>query len=173
VSLPQPVQLRFEGRKSVRVTADPYGEGSRAVRRLKKECAPAVFGVGGETRRDPCVREGGQLLAGGGALAVDGLDFVETGLLEEIRRVLCPGSGALPDAELHALNVYTPGGHFVRHKDTPRDRACFGTLVACLPIGFRGGRLVLRNGSTRAYEWDRDTHVHRGRNKPYEVRWAA
>lgn len=174
VTLPEPVELRFEGQKPLRVSVDDYRDAARVVRRLKKACAPAPFGAGGETRRDPRVRDGGQLLADGGALSVAGLDLVDAGVLEEIRRVLCPGSEELPDAELHALNVYTPRGHFVRHKDTPRDRACFGTLVVCLPITFQGGRLVLHEDSSRIYDWESRGSSRWGRGEePYELKWAA
>jgi hypothetical protein len=174
VTLPAPVRLRFEGRRAVPVVGDRYGDDTRVARRLRKECAPARFGLGSETRRDPRVRDGGQLLADGGALSVEGLDLVETGILEKVRSALCPGAAELPDAELHALNVYTRRGHFVRHKDTPRDRACFGTLVACLPIHFDGGRLVLRQESTRVYDWEPRRHWLAGADeRPYEVQWAA
>lgn len=170
--LPEPIELHFHGQRRARIAAGSYGDESSLARRLKRECSPAPFGVGSETRRDPRVRDGDQLLAHDGALSVVGLDLVETGILDEVRRALCPGAAKLPDAELHALNVYTRDGHFVRHKDTPRDRACFGTLVVCLPLRFRGGRLVLRQGeSTRIYGWESDDYWRR--EEPCEVSWAA
>lgn len=171
MTLPEPIELRFHGQRRVRVSRGPYGDETALVRRLKKECAPAPFGVGSETRRDPRVRQGDQLLAHDGALSVVGLDLIETGILEEVRHALCPGAARVPDAELHALNLYARDGHFVRHKDTPRDRACFGTLVVCLPLRFRGGRLVLRQESTRIYDWE--PHDWPRRDAPYELKWAA
>ena len=36
-------------------------------------------------------------------------------------------------AELYALNVCQKGGHFVKHKDTPRGPDMVGTLVVNLP----------------------------------------
>jgi hypothetical protein len=72
------------------------------------------------------------------------------------------------------LNVYDKHGHFVTHKDTPRDPAVFGTLVACLPVPFRGGRLVLRHDSTRAYEWETAAFYCFPRARDaYSVQWAA
>ena len=37
------------------------------------------------------------------------------------------------------LNIYNVGGHFKKHKDTPKS----GTLVVCLPSQFTGGELTL------------------------------
>ena len=34
-----------------------------------------------------------------------------------------------------------------------------GTLVVCLPVRFRGGRLVLRQETTRAYDWESDRYA--------------
>lgn len=173
VELSRPLELRFGGRKNVRLSNEHRMDETALARRLKKQCTPAPFGVGSETRRDPQVRDGDQLLAHDGALAIEGLDLVEMGILEEVRRALCSGSASLPDAELHALNVYTRGGHFVRHKDTPRDRACFGTLVVCLPIRFYGGRLVLQQGSEKVYDWEPRGFYSSRRDEPQSVQWAA
>ena len=100
------------------------------------------------------MRDGGQLLARDGALRASGLDLSRTGILTEIRRTLCPGDEQDPVAELYALNVYGARGHFVAHKDTPRDPEVFGTLVVCLPVPFRGGGLVLHHDSIRRFEWE-------------------
>ncbi|HEX9639697.1 MAG TPA: hypothetical protein VGB13_00120, partial [Candidatus Krumholzibacteria bacterium] len=113
------------------------------------------------------------LLADGGALSVAGLDLAQTGILEEVGRVLCAGSTTLPNAELHALNIYERGGHFVHHKDTPRDRGCFGTLVVCLPIHFLGGELILSKESTRIFDWSARHSYWGGRKPPCELNWAA
>ena len=48
-------------------------------------------------------------------------------------------------AELYILNVYSTGGHFKAHVDTPRSKEMFGSLVVCLPSQFTGGELVTRH----------------------------
>ncbi len=173
VELGAPVELRFRDGKAIPILADKGWRRNDLGKRLMKRCNPAPFGVGRETRHDRRVRDGGQLLAARGALRVAGLDL-ESGILAEIHRVLCPGDERPPKAELYALNVYGQHGHFVTHKDTPRDPAVLGTLVACLPVPFRGGRLVLRHDSTRAFDWETgDFYESRPARDDYRVRWAA
>jgi hypothetical protein len=68
--------------------------------------------------------------------------------------------------------VYGPRGHFVAHKDTPREPSVFGTLVVCLPLTFSGGRLIVEQESRATFAWatrssySRETHARR-------IRWAA
>lgn len=175
VVLGAPVELKFRGGKVIRVVAAQGGwRRSDVGKRVMKQCRPAPFGVGRETRHDRRVRDGGQLLAARGAFRASGLDLDESGILAEIHRLLCPGDERPPDAELYALNVYDKHGHFVTHKDTPRDPAVFGTLVACLPVPFRGGRLVLRHDSTRAYDWETaDFYGFPRASETCSVQWAA
>jgi hypothetical protein len=173
VTLAAPVTLRFGDGRRIRVERERVL--SRSVgRRLMARCEPAPFGVGRETHRDRRVRDGGHLLARDGALLVSGLDLEETGILGEIGRSLCPQDPGRPAAELYALNVYGRGGHFVAHKDTPRDIDVFGTLVVCLPVHFRGGSLVLRHGSTRRCAWETSGDFgFGGQKETYPVHWAA
>jgi hypothetical protein len=173
ITLPAPVTLRFADGRSIRVVRE-NASARRMGRKLMARCQPAPFGVGRKTYRDRRVRDGGQLLAKDGALRASGLDLDGTGMLTEIRRTLCPGDEQNPEAELYALNVYGTGGHFVAHKDTPRDPDVFGTLVVCLPVPFRGGGLVLRHGSIRRFEWEPVDAVGFGRRSDtYPVQWAA
>jgi hypothetical protein len=174
VVLGAPVELQFRDGKVIRVVAVEGWRRSDLGKRLMKRCGPAPFGVGRETRHDRRVRDGGQLLAAHGAFRASGLDPEASGILAEIHRLLCPGDERPPKAAPYALNVYDRHGHFVTHKDTPRDPAVFGTLVACLPVPFRGGRLVLRHDSTQAYEWETAAHYGlAGARDDYSVRWAA
>ena len=39
----------------------------------------------------------------------------------------------------YSLNVYRQGGHFKKHKDTPRGESMLGTLLIRLPAFFTGG----------------------------------
>lgn len=173
IALPAPVTLRFADGRSIRVVREHAWRRS-VGRRLMARCQPAPFGVGRKTYHDRSVRDGGQLLARDGAVGASGLDLNGTGMLTEIGRTLCPGDERDPEAELYALNVYGPRGHFVAHKDTPRDPDVFGTLVVCLPLPFRGGALVLRHDSIRRFEWETaDSFGFGQRDDSYPVQWAA
>jgi hypothetical protein len=173
IALPAPVTLRFADGRSIRIVREDAWRQS-VGRKLMARCEPAPFGAGRKTYHDRRVRDGGQLLARDGALGTSGLDLNETGILSEIRQRLCPGDERNPEAELYALNVYRAGGHFVAHKDTPRDPAVFGTLVVCPPVPFRGGALVLHHGSFRRFEWETDDSFgFARRDDVYPVQWAA
>ena len=57
-------------------------------------------------------------------------------------------------AALYKLNIYTSGGFFKAHVDTPRSEQMFGSLVVCLPTQFSGGELVIcHNGRTVKFDW--------------------
>jgi hypothetical protein len=173
VTLDAPVSLRFADGRSIRVERERGWQRSIG-RKLMARCEPAPFGVGRKTVRDRRVRDGGQLFARDGALRANGIDLEAAGILTEIRRSLCPGEEQNPTAELYALNVYGSRGHFVAHKDTPRDTDVFGTLVLCLPVSFRGGSLVLRHGSVRRFVWETGDAFGFGRqDDTYPVQWAA
>jgi hypothetical protein len=49
-------------------------------------------------------------------------------------------------ASLYKLLVYEEGGHFLRHRDTEKLEAMFGTLIIALPSAHEGGRLLVRHG---------------------------
>lgn len=172
VRVPAPIELRLRGGRAIRVD-DSRGYQTTLGKRLLKQCDPAPFGVGGDTRYDARVRDGGQLRADDeDALDVSGLDLGKSGILAEVRRSLCPGDRQLPTAELYALNAYGRGGHFVGHKDTPRDPSVFGTLVVCLPVRFRGGRLVLtHDAATKTFDWQSDGYY--AKVDPCQLEWAA
>ena len=78
-------------------------------------------------------------------------------LLSDVARMLDPSSSASApciQAELYALNVYTAGGRFRSHVDTPRSTRMFGSLVLCLPVPHAGGQLTVRDGgAARVFEW--------------------
>jgi hypothetical protein len=67
--------------------------------------------------------------------------------------------------------IYTDGGHFAPHKDTPRGNDMFGTLVVCLPSQFANGQLVLSHrGVVQKIDWGCGIQVQK---KPNQLRWAA
>ncbi|MBX3232016.1 MAG: hypothetical protein KIT84_20130 [Labilithrix sp.] len=127
-----------------------------AVEDLVERCAPAPFGKGKRTLFGRSVRDARQLKAEGGAFSVAGFDPVESGVLESVRREFVPHDPNPLTAELYCLNVYSQGGHFEPHKDTPRGDDMLGTLVVCLPARFRGGQLlVTHRGAPRSFDWAR------------------
>lgn len=174
VELDAPLTLRGPaGKKQEIVERISYRSGN-VDRKLRAWCTPASFGKGTKTRTDVVVREGRQLYARNGALAVEGFDKALRDILCQIRESLCPHETAPPSAVLHSLNVYGRGGHFVAHKDTPREPSVFGTLVVCLPLEFRGGRLIVEQGSRATFDWE--TLFHSGSSTDKEarrIRWAA
>lgn len=174
VQVDAPLSLRRPGGKPLTVIEQLGYRSTNVDKKLRTWCAPASFGKGNETRTDPRVREGRQLYARDGALAVEGFDAGLREICSRIRETLCPDEAAPPSAELHSLNVYGRGGHFVAHKDTPRDPSVFGTLVVCLPLAFGGGRLVVEQRSRATFDWG--THWQ-SRSDPEaaarRIRWAA
>jgi len=174
VEVAAPLSLRGPGGKKLEVVERIGFRPSNVDKKLRAWCAPASFGEGTETRTDVRVREGRQLYARSGALAVEGFDETLREILGQIRESLCPHETAPPIAELHSLNVYGRGGHFVAHKDTPRQTSVLGTLVVCLPLAFGGGRLVVEQESRATFDWE--TRSYFGSSPETEarrIRWAA
>jgi hypothetical protein len=121
---------------------------------LLEHCKPAPFGDGQKTRYDRSVRDALQLKAEGGGFSIEGFEPESAGILKEIQRELVPHAPNPISAELYTVNVYTDGGHFAPHKDTPRGNDMFGSLVICLPSQFRSGHLVLSHrGVVQRYDW--------------------
>lgn len=122
----------------------------------------APFGDGFTTRVDPGVRNV-QRVTGREAIAVAGFD--PAAVLPEIEARL--SSTVHLSARLTDVLVYTAGGKFVRHRDTPYTRDLVGTLIVGLPIAHAGGAFVVDDGSEkRSYDWGAPIAEH-------TVRWAA
>src|SRR5262249_18381791 len=129
----QPVTICFPDKTRIPVLpAKNAFEQEQLLQPLVKRCGAAPVGTGRKTRYDRTVRHAIEVKAEGGAFSVLNFDPAATGILEQIRRELTPQVPDAPTAELYNLNVYTTGGHFVPHKDTPRGEDMFGTLVVCL-----------------------------------------
>ncbi len=121
---------------------------------LLEHCKPAPFGDGKKTRYDRTVRDALQLKAEQGGFSIEGFDPESSGILAKVQKELVPHDPNPISAELHTVNVYTDGGHFAPHKDTPRGQDMFGTLVVCLPSQFGNGKLVLSHqGVVQKYDW--------------------
>ena len=122
----------------------------------------APFGDGFTTRVDPAVRNV-QRVIGRHAITVAGFD--PAAVLPAIEARL--SSSVHLSARLTDVLVYTAGGKFVRHRDTPYTRDLVGTLVVGLPIAHTGGAFVVDDGSEkRSYDWGAPIDAH-------TVRWAA
>jgi hypothetical protein len=141
---PRPeARLRFADGTSVPFA--PFSKGTReeALAALVRRAEPAPFGQGKLTKRDQRVRDGLRILAKPAGLELEDVDLRAEGVLDAIAAELAPESRGSLGAELYSVNLYGRGGHFVRHKDTPRSADMLGTLVVCLPFAFQGGALHL------------------------------
>lgn len=175
VEVAAPLALRGPGGKKLEIVERIGVRPSNVGKKLRAWCAPASFGDGAETRTDVGVRDGRQLYARDGALAVEGFDDALREVLSQIRASLCPHEAAPPIAELHSLNVYGRGGHFVAHKDTPREPSVFGTLVVCLPLAFSGGQLVVEQQARATFNWETRSYSFASspEKEARRIRWAA
>lgn len=146
-------------------------EQKNELKPLLDHCEPAPFGDGKKTRYDRMVRDALQLKAEKGGFSIEGFDPESAGILKKIQRELVPHDPNLISAELYSVNVYSSGGHFAPHKDTPRGNDMFGTLVVCLPSNFSNGKLVLRHrGVVQKYDWGSAIEKQK---KPNQLHWAA
>jgi hypothetical protein len=168
----KPVTLVFpDGGRFQVVRAKGDFEQEREIRPLLERAKPAPFGKGKKTRYDRNVRDALQLKAESGEVKVENFDPEAAGILGEVQRGLVPHDPAPISCEFYALNVYTRGGHFAPHKDTPRGSDMFGTLVVCLPAQFHRGRLILNHrGIVRKFDWGRALSSPK---QSMELHWAA
>jgi len=167
-----PVTLIFKDRTRFEVIrATSTFEQKRVLNPLLEHCKPAAFGDGKKTRYDRTVRDAFQLMADKGGCSIENFDPESAGILKLIRSELLPLDPNPISAEFYSVNVYTDGGHFAPHKDTPRGDDMFGTLVVCLPSQFRSGDLVLSHrGVVRKFGWA--GAIERQKN-PKQLHWAA
>src|SRR5215469_6196748 len=151
----KPVTLVFKDQTRFEVIrATSAFDQKDALRPLLERCKPAPFGEGKKTRYDWRVRDALQLKAENGAFTVENFDPESAGILKKVQSELVPHDPNPISAELYTVNVYSDGGHFAPHKDTPRGSDMFGTLVVCLPSQFRGGKMVLHHrGVVQKYDW--------------------
>ncbi|KAJ3554333.1 hypothetical protein NP233_g12442 [Leucocoprinus birnbaumii] len=119
---------------------------------LVDACEPAPFGRGPESVLDDTYRK---------ALKLDETLFAwrfnpDSGnFIAQLAQRLCPwdtlGKGFR--AEATKLNIYSEGGFFKAHQDTPRSETMFGSLVFTFDTPHTGGNLVLRH-RTRSLKFD-------------------
>jgi hypothetical protein len=168
----KPVTIVFKDNTRLEVVrAKSSFDQERELGPLLEHCKPAPFGAGKKTRYDRSVRDALQLKAEGGAFRVENFDPESAGLLKKIQRGLVPHDLSPISAELYTLNVYTGGGHFAPHKDTPRGNDMFGTLVVCLPSQFGHGTFVLTHrGVVQKFDWGSAIESQKAAN---QLHWAA
>jgi hypothetical protein len=159
-------QTRFEVTRGINTL-----EQKNELKVLLEHCKPAPFGDGKKTRYDRNVRDALQLKAEQGGFSIEGFDPESAGILKKIQRELVPHDPNPISAELYSVNIYTGGGHFAPHKDTPRGSDMIGTLVVCLPSQFRSGNLVLSHrGVVQSYDWGSAIQKQKKSN---QLHWAA
>jgi hypothetical protein len=168
----KPVTFIFRDQSRFKVTrAKSAFEQKNELKALLDHCKPAPFGDAKKTRYDRTVRDALQLKAEGGAFSIEGFDLESAGILKKIQRELVPHDPNPISAELYTVNVYADGGHFAPHKDTPRGKDMFGTLVVCLPSQFRSGNLVLSHrGVVQKFDWGSAIEKQKS---PNQLHWAA
>lgn len=168
----EPLTLVFrDGSRFTVERAENSYEQIKSLQPLIERCQPATFGDKRRTRYDRRVRDAVQLKAGDGGVSVEHFTPESSGILESIRSQLLPPDSPPIKAELYALNVYTSGGHFAPHKDTPRGRDMFGTLVVCLPSQFWRGEFVLNHrGVVQRFDWGAAIAKQRHAN---QLHWIA
>lgn len=168
----KPVTIVFKDQSRFEVirAKTPF-EQKNELKPLLEHCEPAAFGDGKRTRYDRMVRDALHLQAEKGGFRVENFDPESAGILNTIDRELVPHDPNPISAELYTVNVYTAGGHFAPHKDTPRGSDMIGTLVVCLPSQFGNGKLVLRHrGVMQKFDWGRAIQAQK---KPNQLHWAA
>jgi len=168
----KPVTLVFKDRTRFEVNrAKSAFDQKTDLKPLLEHCKPAPFGDGKKTRYDRGIRDALQLKGENGGFSVENFDPESTGILKKVQRELVPHDPNPISAELYAVNVYTDGGHFAPHKDTPRGSDMLGTLVVCLPSQFAYGKLVLcHRGVVQKFDWG---HAIQAQEKPNQLHWAA
>ncbi|EJF57978.1 hypothetical protein DICSQDRAFT_68006 [Dichomitus squalens LYAD-421 SS1] len=126
---------------------------TEALGKLAQACDAAKFGRGTETVLDETYRKAGKMDA---ERFVTRLDVEDIGLLKAVNLGLLPRRDHKLNirAELYKLNVYGEGAFFKPHRDTPRGKKMFGSLVVVFPTAHEGGALVLRH---RGDEWTFDS----------------
>jgi len=126
------------------------------AKELLASCSTASFGLGSETVTDETYRDALKLEPD---YFFTNFEVANTRILDLITRIMSIKMSIR--AELYKLNIYSMGGHFKSHVDTPRSEDMFGSLVVCLPSQFTGGVLVTRHqGREVTFEWSSSAFCH-------------
>ena len=133
--------------------------GSTDIQDLLDTCSIASFGIGDQTVIDKNYRDALKLEPDS---FTTNFNMCNTSIINDITKLMSITSPI--QAELYKLNVYSTGGHFKSHVDTPRSKDMFGSLVVCLPSPFTGGELVTSHQGRRVtFDWSNSS----------KIQWAA
>ncbi|CAL1709142.1 unnamed protein product [Somion occarium] len=147
--LPPDCYVLYFGKEKISHRLDFANVDDEILKKLAETCDVATFGLNKKDVLDESYRKAGKLDS---KFFAPKLDFDSSGLREIIRDDLLEGPKAKENirAELYKLNVYGPGSFFKPHKDTPRSKNMFGSLVLIYPTIHEGGSLIIRDGDS---EW--------------------
>lgn len=126
--------------------------------KLIANCNPAIFGLGNKDVLDTNYRYAFSMEKDKFSTTFQPTDY---DIINDIEKILLPDGGKVRPI-LDKINIYSEGGYFKNHLDTPKDSTMFGTLVVSLPSKFTGGNLVLNNTNI---EWMNDSHK--------KIQWVA
>ena len=142
------------------------GPNLECLKDLIEAGSPATFGRGEENVYDKNYRD---------AVSLEPSMFMtnfhpSSSILQKIHSLLLTRETVYTiHVEPHKLNIYTTGGHFKAHVDTPRSVSMFGSLVICLPSFFHGGQLVTQHRGKRiSFDWSATSDY-----PFYKLKWAA
>ncbi|KAF8530167.1 hypothetical protein BU17DRAFT_36246 [Hysterangium stoloniferum] len=124
------------------------------IDKLVEACKPSPLGRGKETVHDEDYRKARELSKDDFSITADILS--DSGVLESICSLTAPVSNdGVVIARLSKLNVYTSGGFFKAHRDTPRQGRHIGTLLVALPSSYKGGILrAAHEGEEIKFSWE-------------------
>lgn len=106
---------------------------------LYAEGTPAPYGHGEETKLDPAVRDAREIVASRFRLTCP-----KGGPLRRIWPRIDLPNLKVARQEPYKIQMYKPGGHFQKHRDTVHGKDHMATRVVFLPSAFEGGDLVVR-----------------------------
>ncbi len=61
-------------------------------------------------------------------------------------------------AKLHKILLYKKGSHFIKHRDSEKEKNMFGTLIIQLPSEYTGGKLIVyQDNKQKDYDFGQTT----------------
>jgi predicted 2-oxoglutarate/Fe(II)-dependent dioxygenase YbiX len=116
---------------------------------LKTVSSQAPYGKGQETIIDREVRD--TLQVNPKSLEVN-QEFADRILTQLLQKMGINDSFSV-EAKLYKLLIYFENGHFVKHRDTEKEKGMFATMIIQLPCeeGYEGGELVVHHNGRRQY----------------------
>ncbi|KAF8657099.1 hypothetical protein AX16_002286 [Volvariella volvacea WC 439] len=133
--------LYYRGTKNEPGFIDLANATEAELKSLAEACTPATFGRNDMDVYDETYRKARQMDT---SFFSTKFDPVFSGIIDAVREQLRGGSDDPIRAELYKLNVYDRGSFFKTHRDTPRQKTMFGSLVVAFPTTHEGGNLLLR-----------------------------